>query len=47
MFVFAVINNWNMRSIEFVMAYPHDPINTDIFMKPPKVPPNFCIPDPP
>ena len=43
--VFATINNWHMRSINFIMAYPQAPINTDIFMKPPKVPPNFCIPD--
>ena len=45
MLVFAMINNWRMCSINFVMAYPQAPINTDIFMRPPKVPTNFCIPD--
>ena len=45
MLVFAMINDWHMRSIDFVMAYPQAPTKTDILMKPPKVPPNFCIPD--
>ena len=45
MLVFAMINNWHMRSVDFVMAYPQAQINTDIFMEPPKAPPNFCIPD--
>ena len=43
--VFAMINNWHMRSVDFVMAYPQATINKDIFVNPPKVPSNFCIPD--
>ncbi|CAJ1933824.1 unnamed protein product [Cylindrotheca closterium] len=43
--IFALINDWHMESIDFVLAYPQAPIRTDIFMKPPKVPPNFTIPD--
>lgn len=34
-----------MESIDFVLAYPQAPIKTDIYMKPPKVPPDFVIPD--
>ena len=45
MLVFAVIKNWHMHYVDFVTAYPQARINTDIFMKPLKVPPNFCIPD--
>ena len=45
MVVFALLNNWHMESINFVLAYPQAPIKTDIFMQPPKVPPNFTIPD--
>jgi hypothetical protein len=46
MVVFALLNNWHMESIDFVLvAYPQAPIKTDIFMQPPKVPPNFTIPD--
>ena len=43
--VFALINNWYMESIDFVLAFPQAPIKTDIYMKPPKVPPDFRIPD--
>ena len=45
MIVFALTNNWHMRSIDFVLAFPQDPIKTDIFMNPPKVPSDFSIPD--
>ena len=45
MIVFALTNNWHMRSIDFVLAFPQAPIKTDIFMKPPKVPSDFSIPD--
>jgi hypothetical protein len=45
MVIFAVLNNWHMESIDFILAYPQAPIKTDIFMRPPKVPPDFCIAD--
>ena len=45
MIIFALINNWHMESIDFVLAYPQAPIKTDIFMTPPKVPLNFEIED--
>ena len=41
----ALINDWHMESIDFVMAYPQAPIKTDIHMFPPKVPKDFTIPD--
>ncbi|CAJ1935468.1 unnamed protein product [Cylindrotheca closterium] len=47
MVIFALINNWHMESIDFVLAYPQAPIKTDIFMQPPRVPPKFVIPDMP
>lgn len=34
-----------MESIDFVLAYPQAPIKTDIYMKPPKGPSDFSIPD--
>jgi hypothetical protein len=34
-----------LRSIDFVLAYPQAAIKTDIYMTPPKVPPDFVIPD--
>lgn len=45
MTVFALLNNWHMASIDFVLAYPQAPIKTDICMKPLKVPNDFIIPD--
>ena len=45
MLIFALLNNWHMESIDFVLAFPQAPIKTDIFMQPPRVPPNFTIPD--
>ena len=45
MIVFTLLDNWHMESIDFVLAYPQAPVKTDIYMKPPKVPPNFVIPD--
>lgn len=41
----ALIQNWYMESIDFVLAFPQAPVKTDIFMRPPKVPKNFVIPD--
>ena len=44
-FAMAVVNNWHIRSIDFVMAYPQAKVKTNIYMKPPRVPPDFVIPD--
>ena len=43
--IFALINNWHIESIDFVLAYPQAPVNTDIYMNPPKVPTGFNISD--
>jgi Reverse transcriptase (RNA-dependent DNA polymerase) len=43
--IITLINDWHMRSIDFVLAYPQAPVKTDIYMFPPKVPPSFVIPD--
>jgi hypothetical protein len=43
--IIAIINDWHMRSIDFVLAYPQAAVKTDIYMMPPKVPPGFVIPD--
>ena len=45
MLVMALINNWHMESIDLVLAFLQAPIKTDIYMKPPKVPKEFEIPD--
>ena len=44
-FVLAIVNNWHIHSIDFVMAFPQADIKTDIYMQPPRVPSNFTIPD--
>ena len=44
-FILAIINNWHIRSIDFVLAFPQASVKTDIFMRPPSVPTNFKIPD--
>ena len=44
-FVIALVNNWHIHSIDFVLAYPQADIKTDIYMQPPKVPSQFPIPD--
>jgi hypothetical protein len=41
----ALINKWHMQSINFVFAFTQAPILTDIYMKPPRVPRHFLIPD--
>jgi hypothetical protein len=41
----ALLNDWHMQSIDFVLAFPQAPIKMDIYMKPPKVPQKFDIPD--
>ena len=38
MIVFAILTDWHMESIDFVLAFPQAPIKTDIYMRPPKVP---------
>ena len=43
--VFALINEWHMQSIDFVLAFPQAPVKTDIYMKPPQVPRDFNILD--
>lgn len=45
MIVFALLNNWHMESIDFVLAFLQASIKTDIYMQPPKVPSGFVIPD--
>ena len=45
MIVFAILNNLHMESINFVLAFPQAPIKTNIYMRPPKVPLGFSIPD--
>jgi hypothetical protein len=42
--VMALLNDWHMQSIDFVLAYPQAPIKTDIYMRPPRMPQNFVIP---
>ena len=44
-FTLAIINNWHIRSIDFVLAFPQANVKTDIYMKPPTVPHDFTIPD--
>ena len=41
MIVFAILNDWHMESIDFVLAFPQAPIKTDIYMRPPKGPYSF------
>jgi hypothetical protein len=45
MIVMALLNEWHMQSIDFVLAFPQAPVKTDICMIPPKVPRGFDIPD--
>ena len=37
-FIFAVVNNWHIHSIDFVLAFPQADIQTDIYLQP--SPPN-------
>ena len=43
--VIALINNWHMQSIYFVLAFPQAPVKSHIYMNSPKVPKGFEIPD--
>src|SRR5687768_2512184 len=45
MIVLALIHNWHIQSIDFVLAFPQAPIKMDLYMLPPTVPPNFNIPN--
>ena len=45
MIMFAILNDWHMESINFVLAFPQAPIKTDIYMRPPNIPSGFFIPD--
>ena len=44
-FTMALINKWHIHSIDFVLAFPQANVQTDIFMRPPSVPPELAIPD--
>ena len=44
-FTLVIINEWHIHSIDFVLAFPQAGIRTDIYMRPPTVPPDFIIPD--
>jgi len=44
-FTLAIVNNWHIHSINFVLAFPQADIQTDIYMKSPPVPYDFTIPD--
>ena len=41
----ALVHNWHMEAIDFVLAYPQAPCQTDVYMQLPKVPSDFVIPD--
>ena len=32
--ILAIINNWHIRLIDFVLAFPQAEVKTDIYMKP-------------
>ena len=45
MIVLAILNDWHMESIDFVLAFLQARIETDIYMRQPKVPSGFSIPN--
>ena len=45
MIVTALLLDWHMESIDFVLAFPQAPVVTETYMRPPKVPPGFTISD--
>ena len=45
MIVTALLMNWHMESIDFVLAFPQAPVASETYMKPPKVPSGFKISD--
>ena len=44
-FTLAIVIDWFIHSIDFVMVFPQADIKTDIYMRPPQVPNSFEIPD--
>ena len=44
-FILAIINQWHIKSVDFILAYPQAEVKTDIYMSPPRVPKDFIIPD--
>ena len=46
-FTLDIINNWYIRSIDFVLEFPQADVKTDIFMRHPSIPNDFVIPDMP
>ena len=44
-FTLAIVNNWHIHSIDFVLAFPQADIQTYIYMKSHPVPYDFTIPD--
>ena len=45
MVIMALIMDWHIQSIDFVLAFPQAPVAVDTYMRPPKVPSGFKIPD--
>ena len=43
--VLILINWWHMHSIDFVLVFPQVPVQTGIYMKLPRVPPDYRILD--
>ena len=41
----ALLNDWHMQSIDFVLAFPQAPVKTNIYTKPPKILKDFEIPN--
>ena len=37
--------DWHIQSINFLLAFPHSLVMSDIYLRPPKVPKIFKIPD--
>ena len=44
-FILSITNNWHIRSIDFILAFPQASVKTDICMRPTSVPANFKVPD--
>ena len=44
-FALAIANNWHIRSVDFVLAFPQAKVKTDIYLKPPNVLSEVCICD--
>ena len=44
MIFMALISDWHMKYIDFVLAFPQAPVKIEIYMKLRKVPKDFVIP---